>query len=84
MSPPTASPVVRLPDPPIEQGPFRAYWRTDGRLVVLDTRRPLGKWALELIDIPPGLKRDLPERVRKAEDRARARVARLAQTTGSG
>ena len=42
-SPPQASPVLPLPDPPIVSGPYRALPRTTGGYVVYDERRDLGE-----------------------------------------
>jgi hypothetical protein len=40
--------LVRQPDPPIEYGPFRAYRRTDGKIAVVDVRRPFADRTVKL------------------------------------
>lgn len=44
--PPQASPILRLPDPPIAMGSFRALPRTTGGFVVIDDRLPLAEKAV--------------------------------------
>jgi hypothetical protein len=74
----TANLVVRLPDPPIDDPPFKALWTRDGRLIVLDTRRALGDHEIEAVATDKRFE-DMKERVREAESRARARVHELAK-----
>lgn len=79
MSDAGANPICRLPDPVIEEGPFRAMWRTDGRLALVDTRRHFSDQIIGLLELRPGLKSTARERSRLLEDEARVRVAELAR-----
>jgi hypothetical protein len=43
------SPVVSLFDPPIRQGSYEALRRTDGKIAILDTRKPMGQRTIRLV-----------------------------------